>query len=64
MGYIPVRVEARSKLRQLYEQTGSAAQADRMRREVSELIAELDRTLQQPDLRRSFEHGLAAHIRQ
>jgi predicted ATPase/class 3 adenylate cyclase len=62
MCYFPARVEARSQLRRLYEQTGSATQADRMRRELCELIADLDRTLQQPDLRLSFEHGVAAHI--
>jgi predicted ATPase/class 3 adenylate cyclase len=61
MCYFPTRAEARSKLRQLYKRTGSAAQADRMRRELSELIAALDRTIQQPDLRRSFARGAAVY---
>jgi hypothetical protein len=62
MGYSPTRIEARSKLCQLHERTGSAAQAARVRRELSDLIAELGRTLQQPELRRSFEQGIASSI--
>ena len=62
MCYFPIRAEARSKLRQLYEQTGSSAQVDRMRRELSDVIADLDRTLQQPDLRHSFERGIASSV--
>jgi tetratricopeptide (TPR) repeat protein len=58
MCYFPTRIEARSKLRQVYEQIGSAAQADRMRHELSELITEIDRRLQQPELRQSFERGV------
>jgi hypothetical protein len=58
MCYFPTRVEARRKLRQLYEQTGSAAQAERMGQEILELIARLERTLQHPELRRSFERGI------
>jgi predicted ATPase/class 3 adenylate cyclase len=57
MCYFPTRVEARSKLCRLYKQIGSAAQADRVRQELAELIAEFDRTVQQPELRRSFEQG-------
>jgi hypothetical protein len=58
MCYFPTRVEARRRLRQLYEQTGSATQADRMRQELLDLIAELDRTLQHPELCQSFERGV------
>ena len=60
MGYFPTRVEARRRLRKVYEQTGSTAKADRTQAELAALMAELDRTLQQPDLRRSFERGVAA----
>ena len=58
MCYFPTRVEARGKLRRLYEEAGSVAQADRMKQELSELIAELDGTLQHPELRQSFERGV------
>jgi len=62
MCYFPTRIEARTKLRQLYEQIGSPAQADRMRQELSDLIASLDGDLKQPDLRHSFERGVASSI--
>ena len=61
MYYFPARVEARSKLSQLYERAGSAAQADRVRHELAQLIADLDRTVQQRELRQSFERGTAVY---
>ncbi|MFN8597515.1 MAG: adenylate/guanylate cyclase domain-containing protein [Anaerolineae bacterium] len=60
MCYFPTRVGARCRLREVYAHTGSTANADRMQQEFAELMAELDRTLHQPDLRRSFEKGMAA----
>jgi tetratricopeptide (TPR) repeat protein len=60
MGYFPTRIEARRNLRQVYEQIGSTARANHVQHEIANLITDLDRTLQQPDLRRSFERGVAA----
>jgi tetratricopeptide (TPR) repeat protein len=58
MCYLPARLEARQMLSALHPQQ------DQHRVEIAQLIADQDRRLKHPDLRRSFERGIARILSQ
>jgi predicted ATPase len=63
MGNLPIRVQVRRSLMRLYLNAEKDDATDRMRVEIDALIASLDRRLRHPDLRRSFDRGLAREMK-
>ncbi|HKZ86044.1 MAG TPA: hypothetical protein VJ793_20610 [Anaerolineae bacterium] len=59
MRNLPISVQVRRSLMRMYLDAGKGGAANRMRVEIDALIADLDRRLRHPDLRRSFDRGLA-----
>ncbi len=62
IGSLPTGVQARRSLMRMYLDAGKGGAADRMRIEIDALMADLDRRLRHPDLRRSFDRGLAREM--
>ena len=63
IGSLPTGVQVRRSLMRLYLDAGNGNAADQMRIEIDALMADLDRRLRRPDLRRSFDRGLAREMR-
>jgi tetratricopeptide (TPR) repeat protein len=61
--YFPVRLEARRALSHVHKLTGAHDLSTQIGAEVAQLVADLDRRLQHPELRRSFARGLARDTR-
>jgi tetratricopeptide (TPR) repeat protein len=59
LGDFPTRVRARLRLADVWGELGEPAAATQAGREAGQLIAQLAGRLQNPELRRSYERGLA-----